>query len=119
MGDETPVLSAQQRTLAVLKTRFEDYQFSHNNQHQALGEVLAAKEVTLKERLESMNEFREEARTVQNTYMRKDLHEQQYTLLISRIATLEGTLRGIYIGLGITVLTTVVTLVIMLFKGHP
>ena len=114
--------------LPILEVRFEDYQHYHEKQHDALKEQLEAKEHALKEqleakehaldrRLEGMNEFREEARTVQNTYLRRDLWEQQHSLLCQRASDLEGTLKGIYLGLGLTFLTAVVTLVWLLFKG--
>ena len=115
--------------IATLEVRFETFVHYHEERHHALKEALDSKEHALKEaldstnvalekRLDGMNEFREEARTVQNTYLRRDLYEQNHETLITRVSRLEGTLRGIYIGLGITLLTTVVTLVVLLFKGH-
>ena len=103
--------------LPILEVRFEDYQHYHEKQHNALKEQLEVKEHALDRRLEGMNEFREEARTMQNAYLRRDLWEQQHSLLCQRASDLEGTLKGIYIGLGLTFLTAVVTLVWMLFKG--
>lgn len=107
--------------LTRLEALFHAYDKAHSALHTALEKVEARDAELLKERLERMNEFRDEARTVQQTYVRDDVYRADAASLAKSVSTATdriGSLEGRFLGIGLmaTVLSAV-ALVVALVKG--
>jgi aminoglycoside phosphotransferase family enzyme len=59
---------------------------AHADLHTEANKVMDKDAELMRERLKQMNEFREEGRVAQLTYVRSDLHDQQYNALSARVS---------------------------------
>ena len=103
------------RRLWTLEANCTSYERYHADQHKTLKEVLDAAAMVLDERLDRMNEFREEARTVQQTYVRNDLYQNAHSQISDRLSSIDGLIKGLLAGLGCTAVVSVAAVILEIF----